>query len=176
MTNRTNNPDTGRSRARVRYPNLGPCEKCKKKQATDRHHRDGDTFNNDRANIEFLCRRCHMVEDGRLQALIELPRPPWATERPCVNCGNLVKVLRRGRCHRCNESLRRNGVEWVPDNDRRFGKRAPEHFCNNCKRRVETGWSKGRCPACRLYFAAHGKERPMKENKCRERESMLTNL
>lgn len=56
---------TKRYRAVRRY-RLGSCEKCGK-PATDRHHKDGDTGNNARSNIALLCRRCHMIEDGRLE-------------------------------------------------------------------------------------------------------------
>lgn len=41
---------------------------------TSRHHRDGNTANNKTENIIFLCRKCHMKEDGRLEQFIELAR------------------------------------------------------------------------------------------------------
>lgn len=46
---------------------LGLCERCGK-AATDRHHKDANTGNNEASNIEMLCRRCHMEIDGRLAA------------------------------------------------------------------------------------------------------------
>lgn len=49
----------------------GPCERCREKPGCDRHHIDGDTGNNHQSNIRFLCRRCHMIEDGRLDRLVE---------------------------------------------------------------------------------------------------------
>jgi hypothetical protein len=60
---------------------------------------------------EPLCRRCHMLGDGRLAALIEnRPRkkgmvivPPT----PCVACGELAKPTRRGMCRRCYDAARR---------------------------------------------------------------------
>jgi len=33
----------------------------------DRHHVDGNPNNNHRSNVRFLCRRCHMDDDGRLR-------------------------------------------------------------------------------------------------------------
>ncbi len=155
---RTSNPGTGRMRARVAYPTLGKCERCKTKNATDRHHKDGDTFNNIRANVAFLCRKCHMEEDGRLGSLAVLPRPKHPS-KPCAICGTPSNALRKSRCHRCNEYFRRNGAEWAPNSDHRFGSRGIEHHCNNCNRKVDVGWSKGRCPTCRLYFTKHGVER-----------------
>ena len=38
------------------------------KRAAERHHGDGDPGNNDRSNVAFLCRRHHMLIDGRLAA------------------------------------------------------------------------------------------------------------
>src|SRR5574337_1441228 len=48
---------------------LGPCEKCGG-QGRDRHHRDGDTGNNNQENVMILCRPCHMEIDGRTQRLV----------------------------------------------------------------------------------------------------------
>jgi len=51
--------DSGRTRARKRYPSIGICERCEVKEAKHRHHIDGNTRNNKRENLEFLCPRCH---------------------------------------------------------------------------------------------------------------------
>lgn len=61
---------SGRFRAQRAFKELGMCSRCSKKKATDRHHKDGDTRNNNPSNIAFLCRRCHMVEDGRMVNLV----------------------------------------------------------------------------------------------------------
>jgi ribosomal protein L40E len=37
--------------------------------AMDRHHIDGNPLNNARENVMFLCRRHHMLADGRLDTL-----------------------------------------------------------------------------------------------------------
>lgn len=57
----------GSQRARYWY-DLQPCEVCGSEKS-ERHHRDGDSRNNERSNIMFLCRRHHMIEDGRMQRL-----------------------------------------------------------------------------------------------------------
>jgi hypothetical protein len=59
----------GRKRAEKMYPHAGPCVECGAKKS-ERHHVDGDTSNNAPGNIKFLCRRCHMVADGRLARFI----------------------------------------------------------------------------------------------------------
>jgi len=36
----------------------------------ERHHIDGDPLNNEQDNVKFVTRREHMIDDGRLEALI----------------------------------------------------------------------------------------------------------
>jgi hypothetical protein len=36
--------------------------------ATDHHHLDGNTDNNERSNIEFLCHPCHMSYEANLRS------------------------------------------------------------------------------------------------------------
>ena len=55
----------GRKRALRLFPEIGPCVRCGNAKA-ERHHKDGDTANNAPSNIEALCRRCHMWDDGRM--------------------------------------------------------------------------------------------------------------
>ena len=63
-------PQSGRQEAQRRYPYpLGPCERCAVKPARERHHVDGNTLDNRRENLLFLCTRCHMAVDGRLDRL-----------------------------------------------------------------------------------------------------------
>ena len=57
----------GRKRALKLYRDVGSCTNCGAAKA-ERHHRDANTANNDPSNIAILCRRCHMEEDGRLEA------------------------------------------------------------------------------------------------------------
>lgn len=106
----------GRNQARRIYPKpLGACVLCGK-PASDRHHKDGDTFNNHPTNISFLCRRCHMLVDGRLGRLATGPRAT-KPRMPCMVCGKVGGYLRRGRCHACNEYYRRHdGVDVLPEN------------------------------------------------------------
>lgn len=61
----------GRSRALRTYPELpSACQDCGVTgQRLDRHHIDDNTLNNSPENIAFVCRRCHMVRDGRLDIL-----------------------------------------------------------------------------------------------------------
>jgi hypothetical protein len=107
-------PTTKRQRA-VRLYRLGLCERCGRR-GVDRHHKDGNTGNNDRSNIEILCRKCHMIVDGRLAAwLANNPAPAkFKPASPCRICGRLAKPLRKGKCSACDMYFRRHGVEWTP--------------------------------------------------------------
>jgi len=67
-------PATNRRVAQRRYPTLGRCEHCHAVPAVDRHHRDGNTAHNQRANLLFVCRRCHMLIDGRLAVFLSTSR------------------------------------------------------------------------------------------------------
>ena len=49
------NDDSKRGRARRKYA-ISACEMCEQK-AIDRHHIDGNTGNNERGNLLFLCRK-----------------------------------------------------------------------------------------------------------------------
>ena len=63
---------SARSRTERGYPDR-PCESCRNPKA-ERHHKDGNTRNNSPANVRFLCRGCHMLEDGRLDGFREIAR------------------------------------------------------------------------------------------------------
>ena len=59
---------SGHVRAQKAFP-MGPCEECSK-PGRDRHHVDGDTANNSVGNVQILCRRCHMIADGRMEKFL----------------------------------------------------------------------------------------------------------
>ena len=90
-------PDRKRARARRRYP-LGPCEKCGA-PGTDRHHKDGNLDDYSRENILILCRKCHMVIDGRLA---KMPHPGGKRITfSCSKCGSAKMPFRRTLCGKC---------------------------------------------------------------------------
>lgn len=117
----------GRARAERRYA-LKPCESCGKTK-TERHHKDNNTLNNEPHNIAFLCRRCHMAEDGRLN---KLPRKRGAH---CYKGHPLIEGNLYGRsCKRC-KTVRRNILRAA---------RISQGLCPNCRNSVS-----GPCPTCR---------------------------
>ena len=92
----------GHYRAQTRFA-LGQCSKCGK-PAVDRHHKDDNALHNNRINVESLCRRCHMVEDGRLGRLSALGRKVGSLGRAAASAARL------GRTH-C-----KSGHPYTPDN------------------------------------------------------------
>ena len=154
-------PDGGRQRARKIFK-IDKCERCGKK-ASDRHHRDGNTANNKRSNVFFLCRRCHMLEDGRLERLKKQAEINHANNvksaTPCVNCKKPSKPLRRGLCHACNEYLRRHGKQR-PYVDKSYNQVVAEKNAIPCKRcgrpANHMGYPrKGYCISCYSYVWQH---------------------
>jgi hypothetical protein len=116
----TSHAKTGRETARRLYPDpLGPCEDCGSAPATHRHHVNGDTHDNRRANLRFLCPRCHMTGDGRLASFTETGRRSLAA----------IAAARRARTH-C-----RAGHEYTPVNTalRADGVR----LCLTCRREIK---------------------------------------
>lgn len=71
--------EVGHARARALVPDLGDCEDCGK-PAMDRHHIDDNPANNSPGNIAILCRRCHMVRDGRLEKMGKIVKVPKGTK------------------------------------------------------------------------------------------------
>lgn len=59
---------SGRVRAIRIFPDAKPCKNHPEKRG-ERHHKNGDTRDNSPDNIEWLCRKCHMEADGRLEKL-----------------------------------------------------------------------------------------------------------
>lgn len=61
------------------------------------------TIQTEMARCTPLCRRCHMAEDGRLEALRQAN--PLITA--CVECTREAPPLRKGLCSRCYDRKRR---------------------------------------------------------------------
>jgi hypothetical protein len=82
---------TGYQRARRAFPLAGlPCDRCGA-PAAERHHVDGDVFNNTPANVQRLCTPCHHLAHQRTHCLRGHPFTPENTilspgHRECRIC------------------------------------------------------------------------------------------
>lgn len=81
----------------------------------------------------------------------------YYASQTCIVCGG-KRGNRKGRCHKCNEYFRRNGVER-PVCGRVPRKTFPPKICINCKKPSKPVVH-GRCKACDTYLRWSGKERP----------------
>jgi hypothetical protein len=94
---------TGHQRAQRRFPVLGKCQRCGLKDARERHHKDGNTLNNEPGNVDKLCYSCHRIVEPRNKKPL----------RNCSNCGILTNRLTHGRCKNCYMYFYRHGKEKV---------------------------------------------------------------
>lgn len=88
----------GRARARRKFQ-LRPCQGCGK-PSTERHHVNGRTVDNTSYNVRVLCRRCHMLEDGRLERVRARIAEEFRVHvRNCLGCGRFFKHGGSERTH-----------------------------------------------------------------------------
>jgi len=105
----------GHSWAQRHYPLEGvACVDCGV-AARERHHVDGNSFNNAPENVAFLCTSCHRKRDGRVGGLPQV----WEQDRARAHCArgheytpaNTYWFLQRGyalrRCRACNSQKQR---------------------------------------------------------------------
>ena len=96
LSSRPRSPVVGWSQAHLRARKLvalGPCARCKKPEARDVHHRDGNHLNNSRENLERICRSCHNREHRQRGS--------------CVICGKPQKGL--GYCDKHYQRFKKWG-------------------------------------------------------------------
>jgi hypothetical protein len=171
----------GRSQAQRLYPDLGACEDCGE-PATERHHLV-DTSDNRRESVAFLCRRCHMARDGRLDALHDPANHHIKPPTPCRICGVLAKGLRDGRCHACNEYVRRHGTERDAYlSEKAINPYKPPRPCVICSTLTNKP-THGKCPTCYRYWLRTGIDRnpeqprpPVQPKPCQECGAVVTGL
>jgi len=77
----------------------------------------------------------------------------------CVICGE-HRGNRSGRCHRCNEFFRRNGVERPPVEGGVPKRTLPPKPCSTCSAPSKP-LVHGRCKRCAEFFRRTGSERPL---------------
>jgi len=104
------------------YPDIGPCTICGDPKS-ERHHKDGNTLNNDPGNIQIVCRKCHAEIDGRLIRWAEQAR------RRIKETTEAAARARRARTH-CKRGHPLSGDNLIPTKN---GRRR----CRACERLLE---------------------------------------
>ena len=126
------------------------CQRCGARAMVDGHHEDYSKP----LDITWLCRRCHMIVDGRMAGLHKPSNYDGrrTSPTPCSNCQRPSKPLRRGLCHVCNEYARRQGKPRPYKRDGRIEKGIPARGkpCARCGRRADRVGRpvKGMCLSC----------------------------
>lgn len=121
--------EAGREEARRLYQLPEKCDECED-PPYDRHHKNGDTNNNSQENIAFLCRRCHMVADGRLAKFKELAETNIKKSRSTTHCAqghpfdqeNTRWHKGKRHCRKCHaERARRHKIKKRDQNRQLLG-------------------------------------------------------
>jgi hypothetical protein len=125
-------PQTGRARALKLYPRIGPCVRCGNPKS-ERHHSDGNTFNNESGNIIVLCRRCHMTEDGRIEKLKQIT----LTAQPKASL--IASILKMSQTH-CGKGHELSGENLRLDRDGHRACVTCDRFRNRENQRIKRGY------------------------------------
>lgn len=121
---------SGRARARHRYPSV-KCESCNQgNRRLDRHHKDGNALNNEPSNIAILCRRCHMIADGRLDVLREQATAAGAIGNAIARINTRLRLDARTHC--------KHGHEYTPINTRY--RKTGTRICLTCQIEATRLW------------------------------------
>jgi len=89
---------------RLKKPKI--CSQCKKRKVIDLANIN-QNYKRNLTDWKWICRRCHMKEDGRLEKFInrnKQPRPPIYVK--CRVCGEKSKHAYLGVGHCCGERVR----------------------------------------------------------------------
>lgn len=96
----------------IRKPRPDLCQECGIRPAIDlaniSNTYNPDTYTRDLGNWEWLCRKCHMIKDGRLERMYH--GGPKVKYENCVVCKKTHKA--RGYCERHYQQFMRLGYTW----------------------------------------------------------------
>ncbi len=90
------------------------CECCHKNKSYDLANISGE-YKRNLDDWEWLCRKCHMVRDGRLEKIIEIGRKTpkadknslWKGGKPkCLDCNKQLTHYYSKRCMKCEYKRR----------------------------------------------------------------------
>jgi hypothetical protein len=176
----------GRRICQKLYPILGVCEHplCLD-MATDRHHIDENTFNNERSNIAFLCRRHHALAHRPIANFI-ISRPSYRYDlsgmpslfhqgltiaqmaihfgcstqpiKAAIKRLRLIRPLRRASLFGAANPAWKGGREYKPVLIKKIAYPEGPNFCQ-----------RGPCALCNIPFLGRGRQKVC--NSCMTTES-----
>lgn len=124
---------------RKRLPKPDKCARCKKIPPVDLANKG--IYDRNLDNWEYLCRRCHMLSDGRLNRLISYSKAKKIPDRECRHCGkqftpgNAVKRYCTKSCARSASNSNRMKNKTCLECGTEFSGYPPKLTCSEkCKR------------------------------------------
>ena len=87
-----------------RKPKPKVCENCRKNKPKDLAN-ISQKYKRDVSDFEWLCRKCHMIKDGRLKKLLALPRLESLPIK-CKICKKIKQHKGYGFCAGCYSRIR----------------------------------------------------------------------
>ena len=98
---------------RTRKPKPEFCEQCKMNKPIDLAN-ISQKYKRDVNDFKWLCRRCHMLEDGRMKKFISIQRPKgkksknWKGGKPkCLICGKMTSTYKSKWCRKHSQIYRK---------------------------------------------------------------------
>ena len=96
---------------RTHFPKTKYCKICKERPPLDLSNispkPNRKTYTRDFSNWQWLCRRCHMLEDGRIERMYRGGRPVLHKVCTVLNCNK--KHEAKGYCPKHYQQLRTKG-------------------------------------------------------------------
>lgn len=112
------------TKLRREHPNKGVCEECKVETSKLDLANISQQYNDDITDWEYLCRRCHMLKDGRMNNLSRGTMP-----KTYCKCGEPA-VTHNGVCMKQYNFLRRKDKAYVRN---RKSKPCTAYFSEACQ-------------------------------------------
>lgn len=132
-------------RSKKQKPNV--CEHCKKKSPIDLSLKNGKKYSRNVKDYEWLCRRCHMIYDGRIK-----PKPLPKNKCKVCNRNTYNKFFCSNICRRFFEKKYGKDIE-----KKILRKKKGLYYCKGCNNFLEKQ-SFGKCKSKTFGIATYCKK------------------
>ena len=89
---------------RKRKPKPELCEDCKKEPPRDLANISGE-YKTDINDFKWICRRCHITEDNRIEQLRKNAEAMKSNITECKSCGSTKGRFKNGLCQKCYDKI-----------------------------------------------------------------------